>query len=35
MEDEDDEAEKINDFKKHCFIEELCTCEIFETISSG
>ena len=31
MEDDDDEAEKLNDFKKHCFIEELCTCEIYES----
>ena len=30
MEDDDDDT-PINDFKRHCFIEELCTCEIYDT----
>ena len=34
MEDDDDEDITLpNDFKKHCFIEELCTCELLDFLS--
>ena len=36
MEDDDDDDVSLpNDFKRHCFIEELCTCEIIDYQNSN
>ena len=33
MEDDEDDNQIPDDFKRHCFIEELCTCEITDSQS--
>ena len=33
MEDDEDEIQLPSEFKRHCFIEELCTCEITDSFS--